>query len=68
MEKEYLKSKNVEFEDVNLDEQPGKVQEFLDICESRAVPCTHIVKDDGTKLKPIIGFDKAKIDEALGLA
>lgn len=67
MEKDYLKSKGVEFEDVNLDEKPDRIQEFIDTCESRAVPCTHIIKDDGTKLEPIIGFDKAKIDAALGL-
>jgi hypothetical protein len=31
------------------------------------VPCTHITKDDGTEEK-ILGFDKARIDTALGLA
>jgi hypothetical protein len=30
------------------------------------VPCTHIVKDDGTEVN-IMGFDKPKINEALGL-
>jgi glutaredoxin len=67
LEKDYLKSKGVEFEDIVLDEQPEKVQAFTDTCESRAVPCTHIIKDDGTELPPIIGFDKAKIDSALNL-
>jgi glutaredoxin len=68
MEKDYLKSKGVEFEDVVLDKQPERIAEFMEICKSRGVPCTHIVKDDGTKIDPILGFDKAKIDSALGLS
>ncbi len=60
-EKDYLKSKGVQFEDVNLDEQPHRIQEFVDTCNSHAVPCTHIVKDDGTALKPIIGLIKPNL-------
>jgi glutaredoxin 3 len=68
MEKDYLKSKGVEFEDVVLDQHPEKIEEFMAICKSRGVPCTHIVNDDGTTIDPILGFDKAKIDAALGLS
>jgi len=66
MLKSYLKEKNVEFEDVLLDEMPDQIQASVDTCGSMGVPCTHIVKDDGESVS-ILGFDKQKIDEALGL-
>lgn len=67
MEKEYLKSKNVEFEDILLDEQPDQVAKLIDTCGSMGVPCTHIIKDDGTEER-ILGFDRHRIDQALGIA
>lgn len=67
MLKNYLKSKSVEYEDVLLDEQPDKAVEAIHICNSMGVPCTHIVKEDGSEAR-ILGFDKARIDTALGLA
>lgn len=66
MEKAYLKSKKVDFEDVVLDVHRERVPEFIDVCGSMGVPCTHIVKDDGSEEK-ILGFDKPRIDTALGL-
>jgi len=67
MEKEYLKSKNIEFEEVLLDENPDEISKMADLCGSMAVPCTHIVKDDG-KEEVIVGFDRPKLDATLGLA
>lgn len=66
LEKQYLKSKGVEFEDILLDDQPERALESIHICNSMGVPCTHIIKDDGTEER-ILGFDKARIDAALGL-
>ena len=66
MLKDYLKQKNVEYEEVVLDEKPDQMQDSFDTCGSMGVPCTHIVKDDGTEIN-ILGFDKQKVDEALGL-
>lgn len=66
MLKAYLKEKNVSFEDVLLDEQPEQIQASIDTCGSQGVPCTHIVKDDGSQVS-ILGFDKQKINEVLGL-
>ena len=65
--KNYLKSKGIEYEDVLLDEQPEKAVESIHICNSMGVPCTHIVKDDGSEER-ILGFDKPKFDQILGLA
>lgn len=67
MLKSYLKSKDIAYEDVLLDEQPERAAEAIHICNSMGVPCTHIVKDDGQEER-VLGFDKAKIDAALGLA
>lgn len=67
MLKNYLKEKNIEFEDVVLDQHPDQVQASIDSCGSMGVPCTHIVKEDGSVVN-ILGFDKDKIDQALGIS
>lgn len=66
MLKSYLKSKDIEYEEVLLDEQPERAVESIHICNSMGVPCTHIVKDDGNEER-ILGFDKARIDAVLGI-
>ncbi len=66
MLKDYLTSRDVAYEDILLDEQPEHVQAFIDTCGSMGVPCTHITGDDG-KVTTILGFDKARIDDALGI-
>lgn len=66
MLKAYLKEKQVAFEEILLDEQPDKVQASVDTCGSMGVPCTHIVKDNGEQVA-ILGFDKDKINQVLGL-
>ena len=65
MEKEYLKSKGIEYEDIIVDTQE-KVEELMKACGNLGVPCTHIIKDDGTEEK-ILGFDKKRLDAALGI-
>jgi len=67
MLKSYLQEKGVAYEEILLDEQPDQIQKSIDTCGSQGVPCTHIMKDDGTEVS-IMGFDKPKINEALGLA
>ncbi len=66
MLKAYLQEKGVAYEDVLLDEHPEGQQKSIDACGAMSVPCTHIVKDDGTEVN-ILGFDKPKIDEVLGI-
>jgi glutaredoxin len=66
MEKNYLKSKGVDFEDVLLDHHPDRIQEFIAKCGSMGVPCTHIIHEDG-KEEHILGFNRPLIDTALGL-
>ncbi len=66
MEKQYLKSKGIEFKDVLVDNDPSQAMKAYDTCGSMGVPCTHIIKDDGSEVK-ILGFDKAGLDSALGI-
>ena len=67
MLKSYLQEKGVAYEEILLDEQPDQIQKSIDTCGSQGIPCIHIIKDDGTEVS-IMGFDKPKINEALGLA
>jgi len=67
MLKGYLKSKNVVYEEVLIDTDLEGAKESMDTCGSMGVPCTHIQLDDGTEVN-ILGFDKPKFDQVLGLA
>lgn len=66
MLKQYLNEKNIQFEDVLIDQQPDQMQVSVDTCGSMGVPCTHIIKDDGTEVN-ILGFNKEEINKALDL-
>jgi len=66
MLKDYLKEKNIAFEDIVLDYNPDRATEAMHICQSMGVPCTHIVKDDGKEVA-ILGFNKQALDKELGL-
>lgn len=59
--KNYLKSKNVEFENVNVSEDPKAREELIEKTKQLAVPVLDI---NGTI---VLGFDKPAIDKALGL-
>lgn len=58
--KDYLKEKNIEFEDVDVSTDEAKTKEMVKKSGQMGVPVADI---DG---KIIVGFDKAKIDKALG--
>jgi len=66
MLKNYLKEKNIAYEDIVLDYNPDRASEAIHICKSMGVPCTHIVKDDGKEVA-ILGFNKEALDKELGL-
>ena len=66
MLKSYLQEKNVSFEEVLIDQKPDQMQASIDTCGSMGVPCTHITKDDRTEVS-ILGFDKEKLNDALGI-
>ncbi|MBS6062530.1 glutaredoxin family protein [Criibacterium bergeronii] len=58
--KDYLNEKNISFDEKNIDQDP-EARSFLIKNKIMGVPATYI--DD----EQIIGFDKARLDKALGL-
>jgi hypothetical protein len=67
MLKHYLTKHDVAFEEVYIDADPKGAVEAIDTCGSMGTPCTHITLDNGEEVE-ILGFNKPKFDEALGLA
>ena len=67
MEKDYLDSKGVKYENIFVDQDSDKAQEMMDISGQLGVPFTVIEKDDGTEEK-ILGFDKEKLNEVLDIS
>lgn len=66
MESEYLTSKGIRFEEIYVDRDPEAAEDMVKISGQMGVPFTVIGKDDGSKVS-ILGFDKQKIDQALGI-
>jgi len=66
MEKDYLDSQNIAYEEVFVDENPQRADEMIAISGQMGVPFTVIDKDDGSKVT-ILGFDKPRINQALGM-
>jgi len=61
MAKEYLRSKNIEFEDVDVGSDMNRAMEMIRKSGQQGVPVIDI------KGKIIVGFNKPAIDESLGL-
>ena len=59
--KEYFKANKIEYTDYNVAEDQVKAKEMMDKSGQMGVPM--IVVDD----KVIVGFDKPKLEAALGL-
>jgi len=59
--KQYLKSQNVQFEDIDVSVDQAAAQEMINKSGQMGVPVLDI---NGTI---IVGFNKAKINQALGL-
>ena len=59
--KDFLKENNIEFEDVNVQNDPARAQEMLAKSGQMGVP----VVDIGGKI--IVGFNEPEIWKALGL-
>lgn len=59
--KDYLQSKNIPFTDIDVAADQAKAEEMINKSGQMGVP---VIDIDGTI---IIGFDKPKIDQILGL-
>ena len=67
MEKEYLDSRGVKYENIFVDNDHEAAQKMLEESGQLGVPFTEIKKDDGTE-KKILGFDKEALNSALGIS
>jgi len=61
MAKDFLKENNIEFEEVNVAEDPSKAQELVEKSGQTGVP---VIDVEG---KIIVGFDKEALKQALNL-
>ncbi len=61
MVKDYLKSKNIEFNDYNVAEDQEKAQEMVQKSGQMSVPVIEIENNI------LVGFDKPEIDRLLNL-
>jgi glutaredoxin len=62
--KDFLKQRNVSYQEVSLDEQPERRQELLQLTGQLAVPVTVVTKDDDTK-DVTVGFNLPKLAAAI---
>lgn len=67
MQKEYLDAKGVKYENIFVDHDTKAAEELMQLEGQMGVPFTIITKDDGSK-ETILGFDKAKLNEILGIS
>ncbi len=64
MVKKWLGAKGYQYEEVNLDENPERQQEALEISGQLAVPVTVIEKQDDSK-EVVVGYNLAKLAPAV---
>lgn len=64
MVKKYLGSKNIDYEEVNLDEHPERQKEAYEASGQLAVPVTVITKDDDSK-QVVVGYNLSKLASAV---
>lgn len=64
MVKRWLASKNMSYDEVNLDTNPERAQEAIEISGQMAVPVTVITKDDDSK-EVVVGYNLAKLVPAV---
>ena len=67
MLKDYLTKHKIKYTEKHVDQDQKLVQELMDKSGQLGVPFTIIENDDETS-STILGFDKSKIDQILGLA
>jgi glutaredoxin len=64
MVKKYLDAKSQKYEVVNLDEQPHRQAEALQLSGSLTVPVTVVTKQDDSQ-EVVVGYNLAKLAPAL---
>lgn len=64
--KQFFEDKDVAYTEINLDEEPEKRQELMDISGQMTIPVTIVTTDDGSK-KMTVGYDTSKLASELGV-
>ncbi len=64
MVKRWLSSKGLSYEEVNLDTNPERQAEALELSGALTVPVTVVTKEDDTK-EVIVGYNLAKLAPAV---
>jgi len=64
MVKRWLQAKGHNYSEVNLDEDPSKQQEALEMSGALTVPVTVVTKQDDSK-EVVVGYNLAKLAPAL---
>ena len=64
MVKKWLGSKEIKYNEVNLDEHPERAKEPLELTGQLAVPVTVVTKEDDSK-EVIVGYNLAKLAPAV---
>jgi glutaredoxin 3 len=64
MVKKYLGAKGMTWDEVNLDEQPHRQAEALQLSGALTVPVTVVTKDDDSQ-EVIVGYNLAKLAPAV---
>jgi len=67
MEKDWLVEKKVDYTEILVDEHPDRAQEMIAISGQMGVPFNVIDNDHG-KRTTILGFDKARLAQELGIS
>lgn len=67
MLKSYLQSKDIAYEEKHADQDPDLARELYEKSGQLGVPFT-VIQDDNGKEEKILGFDRPRIDQVLGLA
>lgn len=64
MVKRWLQSKGMQYNEVNLDENPDRQQEALELSGALTVPVTVVTKQDDSK-QVVIGYNLAQLAPAI---
>ncbi len=64
MVKRFLTAKGQNYEEVNLDQEPARQKEALELSGALTVPVTVVTKEDDSK-EVVVGYNLAKLAPAL---
>jgi glutaredoxin len=64
MVKKYLSAKGMKYDEVNLDQNPERQAEALEISGALTVPVTVVTKEDDSR-EVIVGYNLAKLAPAV---